>query len=222
MKIRSFYVYILMTVYFMFVGWSYHMQGDIYGKVCSHMYYTFLYTPLYLYLLSGILKNYFHSIIILRMGSRVRNAVAYIKKIFINTVVFSTWFVICLFFAELSGGETAVTLDIKFYLVKLLIQIFGWTVIGLLQCAFYTIIRDMNVSLVLSWVVCVAMGMSRSVLFRVGRYFYDIFETMTITDRTGSYIGKINGVFINIIICIVLAVLIVVWHRKTDIIERRK
>ena len=70
----------------------YHEAENIYTIICSSLYYLFLYTPIYLYIVSEDVKETFHELILIRIGKKHKNTFKYLKRIFFDSLIFSVVF----------------------------------------------------------------------------------------------------------------------------------
>lgn len=222
MKKRICIVYSILAFVFCSVFFLYYEKDDVHSIVYSSVYYVFLYTPLYLFLISKGLEDYFRSVMILRFKSGRRNAVHYMKKMILHTVFFSLCFFLCMILLDMSKKGIPSLLELKFSVAMLFLQICGWTVIGFAQYLCYLFSKNLSISMMVIWFICGIMGLSESVLFRLKQYIYNIFLTMMILDQEIITKEIIRKMFQNIGIAIGIGFVIIWYQKKMDIIEGRK
>ncbi len=210
MKRKQIIPYSILILLFLANTFLYHRANDIYSILCSSMYYLFLYTPIYLYIISEDVKETFNELLLLRVGKRCRNTCHYVRKIIWDSVIYSVEFTVLLAVVMYIANRRNLS---GFVVLVLAVNIVGWCFIG---CVYYFIFSFLNrvMAVLLTWGICVVMAFSDGVFFQMGRYIYNIFSVMILAenDKMGNKVMQM--ITAAVISLSVLSVTVVLQKRK--------
>ncbi len=210
--------YILLITLFLANAFLYHKSENIYTIICSSLYYLFLYTPIYLYIISEDVKETFNELLLIRVGKKSKNTFHYIKKIFFTSLIYSL---------VLSGMLAAIMRIcdyanenfIIFIMIVLFINLVGWYFIGSVYFLLFSFWSRMA-ALLLTWGYCIVMGLSNGVLFRMGKYIYNIFSVMLIKEAGGKYENKLLHGLIAAMVSLLISIITIVVQKRNDVFRK--
>lgn len=198
----------------------YREEKEIYLSICSSLYYVFLYTPIFLFLISEAVKETFYEPLLLRVGNKGRNALEYIKKIFLLSLLFSSVFSLTLLVVlgmmnQNNGHLTGVIVTVWGANVT------GWFFIGSVYFFLFSFWNRLLV-LVLTWGYCIVMAISHGVLFQIGKYIFDVFSVMIIEDFKILDKKRISQILMTVIASIFINIATIIVQKRSDVISSRR
>lgn len=216
MKRIKYVPYVLLGVFIIFLTIFYHREDDIYAVIGSSLYYMLIYTPIYLYIVSCEVKETFCEMIILRRASKIKNTYHYIKRIIKVSVLYSITF--------------SITVLVSLCVLKQMDHIFpfigivfvanmvGWSFIGSVYYLVFSL-KNQVMALIITWTYCVFMALSNGVLFRLGKYIYNVFNVMMMSDGT-HYEEKLLKMLLTVILTYLIFGMILLLHKKHDVLRK--
>lgn len=216
MKIKNKFLFGLLSLFIICISVGY---GKAY-QATSYNYFPFIYFSIYICIIINVVKNSFNKNMLLRRKSRYDNALIYIKKIMLSTLLYSLVFICSQVVVEIILKNSIGKKLIFFYMIQLLLHIVAWSLWGMLYYLIYSLTLNKIIGVVATWICCNITITSRSVLFRPKKYIYNVFKYIIFSKVDNMYKEELMYAVKGIILIFVICIGILTVQKKKNYIQK--